>query len=734
MFPDAVGVVPRDRSGNGEYSMRKHPWIGIGLVGLAFTCVAGVSEGQDRLKAMPGYSKYQQKAREITGAAVRPGNLAVSWTEGGKAFEFRKDGKSYRYDIAARKLEELKGRSAAEPAAEEGRGRRGGGGGPGRGQQFATLASPDGTLKATYRDRNLWVSDTNGIFELAVSTDGSEKDRIKNGKASWVYGEELAQSSAFWWSPDNKKLAYYRFDESKVADYYLQLDQSKVQDRLAVEPYPKAGSNNPIADIFVYDLKSKKTVKIDVRDGKAFDDDVLGHYVYRVSWSQDGKSLLFQRANRRQNTLEFVAADPETGKVRVLVREEWPSGWVETNPEMRFLADGKRFLWATQENGWKNYELYDLEGKRLAQVTRNEFEAERIVRVDEPTGTLFYSAHDGDNPMKLQLHQAKLDGTFDRRITDPAFHHTVRIAPDGEHFIDVAETHDTPPSSRLIDAQGNVMETLLESDTSKLDSLGLKRVELLRFPAADGKTELFGMLHKPSDFDPNKKYPVLVTVYAGPETNGARETFATPGPRNQLNFLAPEFGFLVAEFDSRSAAGRGKKFLDSIYLKLGVTEIDDQAAGVKSLRERSYVDGERVGIFGTSYGGYASILCLLRHPDVFQAACASSPVTDYRHYDSIYTERYLWTPQGNKEGYDNGSAVALASKLKGRLMIYYGTADDNVHPSNTLQLVKALQGAGKNFELQVGPDAGHSAINRDRMMEFFIENLVTAAPAARPTP
>jgi dipeptidyl-peptidase 4 len=699
--------------------------MGIGAIALAIG-FGGVSEGQDRLKTMPGYSNYQAKAREIPGS-VKPGSLVVNWTDGGKAFEYRKDGKSYRYDIAARKAEELKGRSIAEPPAEEGRGRRGGGGGPGRGQQFATLASPDGTLKATYRDRNLWINDANGIFELAVTSDGSEKDRIKNGKASWVYGEELAQSSAFWWSPDSKKLAYYRFDEGKVNDYYLQLDQSKVQDRLAVEPYPKAGSINPVAEIFVYDLKSKKTTKVDVRDGKPFDDDVLGHYVYRVSWSQDGKSLLFQRANRRQNTLEFVAADPETGRCRVLVREEWPTGWVETNPEMRFLADGKRFLWATQRNGWKNYELYDLDGKRLAEVTRNEFEAERIIRVDEPTGVVFFSAHDGDNPMKLQLHRAKLDGTEDKRLTDPAFHHTVRLAPDGAHFIDVAETHDIPQTSRLVDSDGKVIETLMESDVSKFDSLALKRVELLQFPAADGRTELFGLLSKPSDFDPGKKYPLLVSVYAGPETNGARESFATPNPLT-------EFGFLVAAFDSRSAAGRGKKFLDAIYLKLGVTEIDDQAAGVKSLRERSYVDGERVGIFGTSYGGYASILALLRHPDVFQAACASSPVTDYRHYDTIYTERYLWTPQGNKSGYDNGSAVSLADKLKGRLMLYYGTADDNVHPSNTLQLVKALQGAGKSFDLQVGPDAGHSSISRERMMEFFIENLVKASPSARPGP
>ena len=561
------------------------------------------------------------------------------------------------------------------------------------------------------------IRDSNNVIELAVSTDGSEKERIKNGKASWVYGEELNQNTAFWWSQDGKKLAYYRFDESKVADYYLQLNQSKIQDTLAVEPYPKAGSSNPIADLLVYDLKSKKTTKVDVRDGKPFSDESTGHYVYNVSWTPDGKSLLFHRTNRRQNILELVAADPETGQCRVVVREEWPASWVENNPEMAFLKDGQRFLWATTREGWKNYDLYSLEGKRLATVTDNDFDAARILRVDEEAGVLDYSSHDGDNPMKLQVHRVKLDGSGDRRLTDPTLNHTVDFAPDGAHFIDVAQTHDIPPSTRLVDSEGKVLETLMESDLSKFESLGLKRVELVRFLAADGKTELHGMLHKPSDFDPGKKYPLLVSVYAGPETSGARETFATPNPLTEL-------GFLVASFDSRSAGGRGKKFLDAIYLKLGVTEIDDQAAGVRSLRDRSYVDAERVGIFGTSYGGYASILALLRHPDAFHAACASSPVTDFRHYDTIYTERYLWTPQGNKAGYDAGSAVALAEKLKGRLMLYYGTADDNVHPSNTLQLVEALQKAGKSFELQVGPDAGHSSITLERMMEFFIDHLV----------
>jgi len=240
---------------------------------------------------------------------------------------------------------------------------------------------------------------------------------------------------------------------------------------------------------------------------------------------------------------------------------------------------------------------------------------------------------------------------------------------------------------------------------------------LIKYKAADGVTELHGLLHFPSNFDPTKKYPLLVSVYAGPATNDAKETFTLPS-------TLTEYGFLYATLDSRSAAGRGKRFLDAIYLKLGVPDIDDQAAGVKTLGQRPYVDKNRVGIFGTSYGGYASALAILRYPDVFQAASASSPPTSWYHYDTIYTERYMWIPQENKEGYEAGNATNFADKLKGRLMIYYGTADNNVHPNNSMQLIQALQKAGKSFEVQVGPDQGHSGLRSERMMEFFIENLV----------
>ena len=674
----------------------------------AFTAVlllATSSPAQDRLKTYPGYERYSRLSREI-GSSVRSGALQVTWTDT-THFEYTLDGKRYRYD--ARSL------SATEvPLPTDQAPRRGG---PERGRQFDSAVSPDKRLRAFYKDRNLWVSNADSTNPIAITTEGNAQARTKYGIASWVYGEELDQVTAMWWSPNSQQIAFYGFDESKVPDFYLQMDQTKLYSTLDTEAYPKAGEPNPIVELFVYDIASKQRTRIDARDGQPFTNDVVGHYVYNIEWTKDGREITLNRTNRRQNIMEHAACSPATGKCRVLVREEWPTGWVENTPAKEYLSDGKRFIWASERTGFRNLYLYDSNGKLLAILTRHPFEVGQIVRIDEKAKVLYYTARSGDNHMKMQLHRVGLDGKNDRRLTDPAFHNTVTPAPDGSQFVVVSQTHDQPPVTRLIDGNGKTIAELARSDLAKFQQLHLKPVELFTFKAADGTTDLHGILHKPSDFDPNRKYPVLLTVYAGPATNGASEAFRTPHPYT-------EFGFLVVSLDSRSAAGRGKRFLDAIYQKLGVVEVDDQAAGIKALCARSYVDCSRVGIFGTSYGGYVSALALLRHPTVFQAASAMSPVTDWRHYDTIYTERYMWIPQDNKAGYDAGAAMPYVDKLRGRLMLYYGSADNNVHPNNTMQLIQALQRAGKSFEVQVGPDRGHTALGGDRMMEFFIENLV----------
>ncbi|MEX2281762.1 MAG: DPP IV N-terminal domain-containing protein [Gemmatimonadota bacterium] len=671
------------------------------------------SVAQDRLRTYPGYDQYQRMATQIQGS-VRSGALNVTWVDA-TSFVYMTEGKRFRFDVNVGKATEI-----PPPPADSMRGGRGFGGGPDRGRQFEEAYSPDSTQRAYYKDRNLWLSRRDGSNAVALTTEGSEQDRTKYGSASWVYGEELDQVTAMWWSSKGDKLAFYGFDEKPVPDYHLQLDQTKLYSKPDIEAYPKAGVNNPIVELYVYDLASKQRVRIDARDGKPFTNDVLGHYVYNVRWTPDGSEITFNRTNRRQNIMEFTACNPTTGSCRVIIREEWPTGWVENSPTLRYLNDGKRFLWASERSGFRNYYLYDLTGKLLSTVTSHPFEVGAIVKVDEAANTLYYMARSGDNHMKLQLHRVNLNGRNDRRLSEPKYNHTVVLAPDGKRFVDVAQTHDTPAFTQLVDANGKVVAELARPDMNRFNQLGLKPVELFTFKAADGVTDLHGMLHKPSNFDPSRKYPVLVTVYAGPATNGARETFTMPS-------ALTEYGFLVVSLDSRSAGGRGKRFLDAIYQKLGVVEIDDQAAGVRALWSRPYVDKNRVGIYGTSYGGYASAMALLRHPDAFQAAMAASSVTDWRHYDTIYTERYMWIPQENTAGYDAGSAMKYVGNLKGRLMLYYGTADNNVHPNNTMQLIQALQAAGKSFEVQVGPDAGHSGLNSSRMMEFFIENLVLKA-------
>jgi dipeptidyl-peptidase-4 len=690
---------------------------------LALLVVAsGQGLGQDRLKRMPGYERFEWMSREVTNA-VKLAALAVTWKDDGRALEYGWDGKRFRYELATAQTTELPtptnapGKPTARKKAASGkRPER-----PARGRQYTSAMSPDGKWTALYRDRNVWLSATNTTNATAVTCEGNAETRIKFGTANWVYGEELFQNTAIWWSPDSRKLAFYRFDEREVKDFFLTLDVSKVQSKLDVEPYMKVGTPNPVVDILIYDLETKQTVTVDVRDGKPFDNDVPGHYVYGVSWTKDSRELLFHRTNRRQNIMEFVAANPATGRCRVVVREEWLPSWTENSPAMQFLEDGRHFLWTSERTGWKNLYLYDLEDGSFIALTRHPFEVATVVRVDEEAGLLYYLARDGDNPMKQQLHRIRLDGTDDTRLTDPSYHHTVNFAPDGRHFIDIAQTHNSPPVTFLRNAAGGLVNELRRSDLTKFHRIRLRPVELLQFKAADGETDLYGMLHFPSGFKPTRKYPLLVSVYAGPATTGAHETFTMPN-------LLTEFGFLVATFDSRSASGRGKRFLDAIYQKLGIVEMDDQAAGVKSLWNRRYVDRNRVGIYGTSYGGTSAATCLLRFPDVFHAAVANSAVTDYRNYDTIYAERYLWIPQENQAGYEAASVMSYATNLQGRLLLFFGTADNNVHPNNTMQLIQALQKAGKSFEVQVGPDQGHTAVNRDRMMEFFIENLVLRRP------
>lgn len=689
------------------------------LVGIMLG-LGAAAHAQSRIKSMPGYDQWARVAPEIPGS-VDMGATQPTWAADSKSFDYTLHGQRWRYTLRNGRLHMIDtpmrpaARVSAGPAAPaeatyvfaRGRGAE------------ADVVSPDGRLRAFSRDFNIWVTPTVGGTERQISTDGGAAARVRNGVGSYVYLEEFSVSSPVWWSPDSTRIAWMRYDESRVEDYFVPLDQTRTQDRILAEAYPHPGGDNPVADLMVHDLATGITTRMDVRDGLPFSNDVAGHYIWSAQWTKDGSELLVRRADRLQKTIELAACNPSSGKCRTVVREQRLNAWASVS-DPTFLADGRRFIWASERSDFRNLYLYDLAGNQLAQLTDHSYDMIDLLKVDEAAGYFWYTARSGDNYMKAQLHRARLDGTGDRRLTDPAFHHRVAIAPDGRHFIDIEQTHDTPPVVRLMDADGRAIKTISRSDTSAFDKAGLKRAELFTYTSADGVTELHGLLQFPSNFDPARKYPVLVSVYGGPSSNGASEIFQQANPLT-------EYGFLLVRLDARTAAGKGRAILDTVYRQLGVAEVDDFAAGITSIAKRPYVDPSRIGVFGTSYGGAVAAMLLLRHPDVVQAAVASSPVTDYRLYDSVYSERYLGFPQSDAVAYDRAAVLSYVSQLKGDLLVYFGTADDNVHPKNALHLIQALQAAGKSFDVQIGPDKGHTGIDPTRMMEFFIDKLVLQA-------
>jgi dipeptidyl-peptidase-4 len=691
---------------------------GLALWAIALAQATAPAAAQSRLQTMPGYDTYAAMEPRIS-SAVKLGAVQPNWSDDSRSFSYMLNGRLLRFDLRTRTSKEIDA-----PAPPQQRGAAGGPQGSladglvlarGRGAD-ADVISPDGKLRAFSRDLNVWLRPAAGGAETQVSTDGSVAARIRNGVGSYIYLEEFAVRSPVWWSPDSSKIAWQRYDESKVEDYFLPLEQTKQQSKMLTEAYPHPGKPNPMADLLVYDVKAKTTVTMDVREGQPFSDDVVGHYAWDASWTQDGSEILVKRADRRQKVFDLAACSPVSGACRSVVRETRPKAWASGASPV-FLKDGQRFIWTSERTDYRNFYLYDLSGRLIATLTNHPFDVGEVLKIDERNGFIWYTARSGDNYLKMQLHRVNLDGTGDVRLTDPAFNHRVSVAPDGKNFVDVAQTHDIAPTSSLMNGDGKKLATIAESDESDAKELGLKHAELVSFTSADSRTPLLGLLQFPSNFDPSRKYPLLVSVYGGPNTSGASENFQPASPLT-------EYGFLLLRLDARTASGRGRKILDSVYQRLGVAEMDDIAAGIRTVTDRPYVDGNRVGIFGTSYGGTTAATVMLRHPDIVQAAVSNSPVTDWRLYDSAYSERFLGLPDTDAAAYDRAAVLNFAEKLRGELMIYFGTSDDNVHPKNSLQLIQALQKSGRSFEVQVGPDKGHTSVDQKRMMEFFIQKLV----------
>ncbi len=675
---------------------------------------------QERSGPAAGDAGAQQRPMEAIDEAAIKGVISMPvWSEDGKTLTFTNNRKKFSFDLMTGRLES-RGEQSEEERQKEMESRRGRFRQmresrdpriqrPARGRQYMVERSPDSTWYALCENWNVVLEKIPGGQKTTVTTGGDRKYRF--GTANWVYGEEIDQLHGMWWTPDSKKLIYYVFDERPVRDYYLAGDMTQVITSNLVEGYTKAGDPNPIASLEIYDLESKLRTPIDC--GKA-------EYIYNMRFTPDGKEFLFNRTDRHQRRLDVVALDIATLKTRVVVTE-FQKTWQENAPLMQFLKDGQRFIWETEKTGYRHYELRHLDGRLLSTLTRGTYPDMGIVLVDETNGWLYYSADsDPKAPLCTQLHRVRLDGKGQQRLTTkPMNHSAFTLSPDGKWFTVQYETVAVPPSTALYTTRGTWVSTLAQGPDIQND-----RSELFTYKAADGITDLYGILHKPAQMDPAKKYPLIVSVYGGPTSRAVYQRFRRGHPYNDQ-------GYLVAQFDNRGTSGRGKAFADMVYGKLGDVDIQDQADGVKFLRQRPYVDGDRVGIVGHSYGGFMAAMGILKHPDVFTVAVDRAGPTWWRNYDSIYTERYMNLPQDNPEGYEKGKAANYAKDLKGHLLIMHGLVDDNVHPSNAFQLIDALDAANqfKLYETRFFPKNDHGFGGEDMQMEFFERHLKPEKPA-----
>lgn len=711
-------TVPRRGSGPGSLVRRKTTaimnrrlnFIAVSGLFLFSLMVPPVRAQQTvRFDQLPGHERYQELNRIQRQLAAGGRVSEVEWAKDGKSLRFELDGDAMQFFFESGERVPAGETEMVEREAPPERPRRSR---VPRAEQRPIEISPDGKWQAVYRDFNVWIEPTEGNpgERVQVTEGGDERHRF--GTCCWVYGEELNQSEAMWWSPNGRFLVFYEVDEQGMKDYYLTTGNTDLYTEVLAVRYPKAGDPNPVVNLHVHDRETGANRKLTIEGDPT-------QYLYDIRFTPAGDQLLVNRTNRHQNVLDVLAIDIQTGDVATVVTEQQET-WQENSPLMRFLEDGQRFVWATERNGWRHFELRNLQGELLNPLSEvAEYPCEEVVEIDEEAGFFYYTAYSDENPYNAQLHRARLDGSEPTRITHSPLNHTsFEISPFHDYVVAVREQVNVPPATVVYSSDGREIGVLAEASTGPAEAEGVRMPELFSFVADDNRTEIYGTLHFPTNFDTSVEYPLLIDVYGGPESRGISNRYRPINPICEL-------GFVVAKIGNRGTVGRGKAFESATYLNLGGPDLQDQADGVRYLGKRPYIDANRVGIFGHSYGGYMSALAVLRHPDVFQVAVAGAPVTDWKNYDTIYTERYMRTPQENPEGYRAGSCMEYVDQLKGQLLLVHGLIDDNVHPSNSWQLARKLQLADQRFEMMIYPGFKHGVGSTYGSLrwEFFCRHL-----------
>ena len=588
-------------------------------------------------------------------------------------------------------------------------------------QQFAKF-SPDGRRVGFVRDHDLFVVDLESGVERRLTHDGS--DDIINGTFDWVYEEELGLRDGWRWSPDGARIAFWWTDQSGIKDFFMIDDLQLYSEPVAV-PYPKAGEANSRVRVGTVDLESGAITWIDTGPNP-------DTYLARMEWSQDG-ALIVQRLNRHQNRLDVLEADPVTGAARTLFTEESET-WVDMRGDLEWVDD-RRFLWISDRDGVDRLYLYDRDGSVIRAVSPEDRDVTGLEGVDPEADAVYYTGV-GDSPLRRALYRAPLDGGAPVRISSDEGTWQVDMAPGGAYWIGAHSTVDSPPAYALYDGDGEVVRPLVDNAAvrERLADADVGRTEFFTFSTSDG-VDLNGWMIKPPDFDPQTRYPVVMYVYGGPGSQTVRDAWG--GTRYLYHQLLAQRGFIVASVDGRGTGARGRDFKKGTYLELGKWETHDQIEAARHLASLPWVDASRIGIWGWSYGGYMTLLSLMEGSEVFSGGVSVAPVTDWSFYDTLYTERFMRTPQENPEGYRAGSPLHKASRIEDPLLLVHGTGDDNVHFQNSVQIVSALQEAGKQFDLMIYPNKTHSISGAAAQMHLYTlmldwlqEHLGGARPAA----
>src|SRR5688572_8019861 len=574
-------------------------------------------------------------------------------------------------------------------------------------QSYATY-SPDGKQVAFARDNNLFVVDLASMQEKQLTTNG-KFNQIINGSADWVYEEEFEFAKAFFWSPNSDKIAFYSFDESRVPEYNMQVWGNLYPTDYRFK-YPKAGEANSVVEIYVYDLGKNNAVKMDIGQEK-------DQYIPRVIWTTDNNLLSIRKMNRLQNTLEILHANANTGASKVVLTEK-DKAYVEITDDLTYLKDGKHFMMSSEKDGYRHLYLYDMKGKEQKQITKGNWEISSVLGFDEKNNTVFYTSTEV-SPMTRQLYRISLKGKNKTRLTKENGTHTINMSPDFQYYLDYFSTANSPLTVSLHSAKDGKQVKMLEENAdlkTRLAQYETSPLEFFNFKTSEN-VSLNGYMIKPANFDQSKKYPVLMFVYGGP---GSQQVNDAWNAKDYMWYqMLAQKGYMVVCVDNRGTGGRGAEFKKSTYANLGKLETQDQIETAKYLGGLPYVDKARIGIWGWSYGGYMTLLALTKGADYFKSGIAVAPVTNWRFYDSIYTERFLKTPQENAAGYDDNSPVQYADKLKGKLFLVHGTGDDNVHVQNSMAMTEALIKANKPFESFYYPNRNHGIYGGNTRLHLY---------------